>query len=347
MKKWFKSILACLTAVSLAACGSASTSASSSAEASSASNVKDGTYTASAEGFGGQDVTVTITVEGGKITNTVVDASTQSADYGQKAADTLAQEITDGQTWDIDVASGATMTRNGASEAAKDAMSQAGFDVDNLAKTSAASGEDETAECDVLVIGVGASGSVAALKAAESGAKVIGVEATDHIGGMGNAAQGMFAVGSVEQKDRYGEDGETTDEEYWYNHFQESNDDLGNAKLIRTFISEAKNTVSYMLNHGVGFFLSKTAQQIAHFDTEVVYHRWNNADPFTYIGNALDENGVDIRYNTTANSLTTDADGNVTGAVCTKADGGTLTITAKSTIVSTGSFATLSCRALR
>ena len=165
MKKWFKSILACLTAVSLAACGSASTSASSSAEASSASNVKDGTYTASAEGFGGQDVTVTITVEGGKITNTVVDASTQSADYGQKAADTLAQEITDGQTWDIDVASGATMTRNGASEAAKDAMSQAGFDVDNLAKTSAASGEDETAECDVLVIGVGASGSVAALKA--------------------------------------------------------------------------------------------------------------------------------------------------------------------------------------
>ena len=60
MKKWFKSILACLTAVSLAACGSASTSASSSAEASSASNVKDGTYTASAEGFGGQDVTVTI-----------------------------------------------------------------------------------------------------------------------------------------------------------------------------------------------------------------------------------------------------------------------------------------------
>ena len=47
---------------------------------------------------------------------------------------------------------------------------------DNLAKTSAASGEDETAECDVLVIGVGASGSVAALKAAESGAKVIGVD---------------------------------------------------------------------------------------------------------------------------------------------------------------------------
>ena len=156
---------------------------------------------------------------------------------------------------------------------------------------------------------------------------------------MGNAAQGMFAVGSVEQKDRYGEDGETTDEEYWYNHFMESTDNLGNAKLIRRFISEAKNTVSYMLNHGVGFFLSKTPQQIAHFDTEVVYHRWNNADPFKYIGEALDENGVEIRYGTTATELITDSDGAVVGAKCTKPDGGTLTVNAKSVIVSTGSFA--------
>ena len=148
----------------------------------------------------------------------------------------------------------------------------------------------------------------------------------------------MFAVGSVEQDERYGTDAET-DEEYWYNHLQSHNNNLGNAKLIREFVSEAKNTVSYMLNHGVKFFLSPTAQQIAHFDTEVVYHRWNGADPFTYIGQSLEDNGVEIRYNTTATSLITDEDGNVTGAKCTKKDGGELTVTAKSVIVSTGSFA--------
>ena len=340
MKKAFKTLLAGVMAFAMVGCSSSSETAESTASAaSSASSVKDGTYTASAEGFGGNDVTVTITVEGGKITNTTVDASTQSADYGQKAADTLAQEVTDGQTYDIDVAAGATMTRNGVSEAVKDCMEQAGFDVDALAASSTATGEDETVDTDVLVIGMGASGSTAALKAAESGAKVLGVEATQTLGGMGNAAQGMFAVGSVEQKDRYGEDGETTDEEYWYNHFMESTDNLGNAKLIRRFISEAKNTVSYMLNHGVGFFLSKTPQQIAHFDTEVVYHRWNNADPFKYIGEALDENGVEIRYGTTATELITDSDGAVVGAKCTKPDGGTLTVNAKSVIVSTGSFA--------
>jgi succinate dehydrogenase/fumarate reductase flavoprotein subunit/uncharacterized protein with FMN-binding domain len=305
---------------------------------SSSGNVTDGTYTASAEGFGGEDVSVTITVEDGKITDADVDASSQSEDYGQAAAEGLAEEIVEGQTYDIDTVSGATLTRDGVSAATKDAMSQAGFDVDNLT-ASATAGEDEEAEADILVIGMGASGSVAALKAAESGASVIGVEATDQLGGMGNAAQGMFAVGSVEQKDRYGEDGETTDEEYWYEHMQDRNDQLGNGKLIREFVAEAKNTVSYLLNRGVGFFLSEQPQQIAHFDTEIVYHRWNNADPFKYIGEALDKNGVDIRYNTTAEKLLTNEDGDVIGAECTKEDGGTLTVTAKEVIVSTGSFA--------
>ena len=104
--------------------------------------------------------------------------------------------------------------------------------------------------------------------------------------------------------------GETTDEEYWYDHFQERNNNMGNSKLIREFIAEAKNTVSYMLNHGVGFFLSETAQQIAHFDTEVVYHRWNNANPFEYLGDALDKAGVDVHYATIANSIIVDKDGN-------------------------------------
>ena len=328
MKKVFKTVLTGVLALSLTACGSSS---------GSSANVKDGEYSATAQGFGNGDVTVTITVKDGKISRADVDASTQSEGYGKTAADGLAEEIVDGQTYDIDVVSGATATRDAVSEATKEAMTKAGYDVDNL-NGSAEAGEDETEDTDVLVIGMGASGSIAALKAAESGAKVLGVEATETLGGFGNAAQGMFAVGSVEQDERYGDNADT-DEEYWYNHFQDHNNNLGNSKLIRTFISEAKNTVSYMLNHGVKFFLSPTAQQIAHFDTEVVYHRWNGADPFTYIGQSLDDNGVEIRYNTTATELLTDKDGNVVGAKCTKKDGGTLTVNAKSVIVSTGSFA--------
>lgn len=325
-RKTMKAVLAGVLSVSLIGCSSTAGSAS-------ATGVKDGTYSATAQGFDKGDVTVTITVKDGKITEADVDTSSQSAGFGRDAAEGLAQEIVEAQSGDIDVVSGATATRDAVTKAVEDAMSQAGFDMTKEA------GENETVETDVVVVGMGASGTTAAVRAAEAGASVIGIEATETLGGFGNAAQGMFAVGSVEQKDRYGEDGETTDEEYWYEHFTERNNNIGNAKLIREFISEAKNTVSYMLNHGVGFFLSKTAQQIAHFDTEVVYHRWNNADPFSYLGEALDENGVEVRYNTTATKILTDSEGNVTGVECTKKDGSTLTVNARSVIISTGSFA--------
>ncbi len=328
MNKLMKVCAAAAMALSMTACTAASSVSSAVTE-----GVQDGVYTSTAAGFGGGDVVVTITVSEGRITNCKVDASTQTEGFGKTAADDLAREVVEAQSGNIDVVSGATATRDAVRTAVEDCMNQAGF-----VQEEAEAGEAETAEADVLVIGMGASGTVAAIKAAESGASVIGVEATEGLGGFGNAAQGMFAVGSVLQEDRYPE-GETTDEAYWYDYMQAHNNYLGNAKLIRTFVSEAKNTISYMLNHGVKFFLSQTPQQIAHFDQEVIYHRWNNAEPFKYLGEALEINNVDVRYSTEAYELIVDENGAVTGANCTKADGGTLTVNAKSVIVATGSFA--------
>ena len=335
MKSLSKTMLSLLMVVSLTACSSTGSTTATDTPSSNESTVTDGQYTATATGFGNGEVFVTITVEGGQITNAVVDTTCQSEGYGADAAEGLASQIVEKQSYDLDVVSGATVTRDAVSDATKDAMAQAGFTTESNEPV----GEDQTATADVLVIGMGASGTMAALKAAESGATVIGVEATETLGGFGNAAQGMFAINSVEQQQRYGEDGLTTDEDYWYDHMSSHNNQRGNNKLIRTFVAEAKNTVSYLLNHGVKMFLSPTAQQIAHFDTDVVYHRWNNADPFTYLSESLSENNVDIRYNTTATELIVDENGVVIGAKCTMEDGGTLTVHATATIVATGSFA--------
>lgn len=313
---------------------SVSPSASEEVSQAPTGGVTDGTYTGTAEGFGGE-VSVTITVSGGVITavDAVGDSETESV--GQAALPDLAQAILDAQSPNIDGVSGATVTSEAVMAAAKDAMTQAGMTVE---EEETPTGEDEEVTADVLVIGMGASGTMAALSAAEAGANVVGVESTGVLGGMGNAAQGMFAIGTSLQYERYGDD-LGSDEEYWYDKLMDQSNQLANAQLIRTFVSEAKNTVEYLLDKGVNVYLSKTAQQIAHFDETIIYHRWNNADPFTYLGQALDDNGVDIRYNTTATSLLTDDSGAVVGAVCTKADGGTLTVNAGAVIVSTGSFA--------
>lgn len=120
------SVLTSVLALSLVACSSSSNTEQTE------TGVKDGEYTASAEGFGNGEVKVTITVKEGKIASAEVDGSTQSEGYGKTAADGLAQEIVDGQTYDIDVVSGATATRDAVSLAAKDCMTQAGFEVDSL-----------------------------------------------------------------------------------------------------------------------------------------------------------------------------------------------------------------------
>lgn len=292
------------------------------------------TCESSAKGFGG-DVTVAVTVEDGTITAVTAEGISETPTLGGAAMPVLAEAIVSAQTPYVDTVSGATLTSNAVIEAAAAALAQAGL---TFEKAEAPKGENEEAQADVLVIGMGASGTMAALSAAENGAKVIGLESSQGLGGMGNAAQGMFAIGTSLQAERYGDD-LGSDEEYWFNKIYNQTSQLGNAKLIRTFVSEAKNTVEYLLDHDVAVYLSKTPQQIAHFDETVIYHRWNNTQPFVHLGEALEKNGVDIRYGTTATRLLTDESGAVTGAVATKPDGGELTVNAKAVIVSTGSFA--------
>jgi succinate dehydrogenase/fumarate reductase flavoprotein subunit len=148
----------------------------------------------------------------------------------------------------------------------------------------------------------------------------------------------MFAIGTKEQKERYGEE-LPTDEAYWYDKIIEETRYMGNGALISRFINESANTVQYLQDKGVNMYLSDQPQMIAHFDTMVEYHRWNNCEPFKYLTAAMEDAGVDIHMKTTAQSLITDSEGNVTGAVCEQEDGSTLTINAKSVIVATGSFA--------
>ena len=62
---------------------------------------------------------------------------------------------------------------------------------------------EEIMQADVGVIGSGAAGMAAALPAAEGGAKVIIFEKMRHTGRSSNFAQGMFAVESDMQRQKY------------------------------------------------------------------------------------------------------------------------------------------------
>ena len=78
--------------------------------ADNAAPLTDGSYTSSAQGCL-SEVTVTVTVTGGKVTAVQVDASAETPDLGGKAAETLSAQLTQtGSTAGVDAITGSTMT---------------------------------------------------------------------------------------------------------------------------------------------------------------------------------------------------------------------------------------------
>ena len=85
------------------------------------------TFTSEAQGFGGP-VTVTITVEDGKVTDVTAEGSSETAGVGSMAIEQLPGAILEAGTWDVDVVSGATYSSTAVLEAAHDAFVQAGLE---------------------------------------------------------------------------------------------------------------------------------------------------------------------------------------------------------------------------
>ncbi|MDO9535906.1 MAG: FMN-binding protein [Bacillota bacterium] len=76
------------------------------------SKVADGTYTGTATGFK-PDLTVEVTVSGGKITNIEIVSHGETAGISDKAFNEMPGQIIDAQNLEVDTVSGATMTSQG------------------------------------------------------------------------------------------------------------------------------------------------------------------------------------------------------------------------------------------
>ena len=83
----------------------------------------DQVYTATAMGIG--DVTVSIRVEGGQITEALVDTANETQGIGRELGEQFAREVVEKHS--IDAVSGATVTTNAANQALAQCLKQAGL----------------------------------------------------------------------------------------------------------------------------------------------------------------------------------------------------------------------------
>ncbi len=86
---------------------------------------KDGAYTATAQGFGG-DVTVTLTISGGALAAVAVVGDKETSGIGSRAVDLLPQTMMAAGSVEVEAVSGASITSAAVLAAAKEALGQSG-----------------------------------------------------------------------------------------------------------------------------------------------------------------------------------------------------------------------------
>jgi len=133
-KKSLAAFLAVAVMISLTACATPSTTTTPEATptATEPEVVGAQTYTGTAQGFGGE-VSVTITVEDGKITDVAAEGASETPERGGKAIANMPAEILSAGNYDVDGVTGATVTSTAVKQAAKAAMVAAGLITNEIA----------------------------------------------------------------------------------------------------------------------------------------------------------------------------------------------------------------------
>ncbi len=195
--------------------------------------------------------------------------------------------------------------------------------------------KDRELSADVVVIGAGSSGLSAAVSAAYKGAKVVVLEKMPFAGGSSNFAEGLFAVGTDQQRKKA--IGLTKEQAYEkameYHHYR------NNAVLMAQTIRNSTSIIAWLEKQGVRFevfTMSPTEAPTWH----LVQDR-GNAHHGAALVQAMQakatELGVKILFETPAKGLIFEGK-QVAGVKAVNSKGDTYTIHAKAVVVATGGF---------
>ncbi len=338
MKKLTALLLSLAMAMSLAACGGNTdptpTPENSEPVASQpASGAADGTYTGVGTGKGG-DVKVEVTFAGGKITAVNVTEHQETPGISDPALEKIPQSIVDNQSVKLDAVAGATMTSDAILNAVKSCIEQAGGNVADFEKEvqSAPTAEAVEYEADIVIVGAGAAGLMAAYTASEGGAKVIVLEKG------ASALQSNFAMcggpaGAETQTAK--EAGVTTTNKEIFEHLYDFANTTVDAKLLWEVFSRAGVAIDNMIGLGIPFSLDEDVYGVGYR----ARHSFGagGADRIGPITAAVEANGGQFLYNTPGEHILME-NGVAVGVRGTNADGAPVTVKAKAVMICTGGF---------
>lgn len=203
-------------------------------------NLQDGTYKASSEGRNGPIEVELIVVEG-KVSDAKI-IKEEETDFAKKAEEEIIKKFIEngGKTSGIDAVSGSTITSNAVLVALKNALALATGKIEKEVKAKDTS-------CDVVIIGAGGAGLVAATEASSKGMKVIVLEKMASCGGNTISATGGLNASETSIQKKLGI--EDSNESY-FNDTMKGGYNKNNAELVRKMVEESAATVDWLISIG-------------------------------------------------------------------------------------------------
>jgi len=291
-----------------------------------------GAYTGTAKGFGG-DVNVTVEVTADAITTVTAEGAGETAGIGTTALERLPGAIVESQTLKLDAIAGCTVTSKAVLAAAEAALRAAGAaDEVIFAEPAAAeaAAEAEVIETNVLIIGGGAAGLAAALRADQNGVEdVIVIEKMPNVGGATSTAGGGMQAYRVDENP----DVTQANIEELFMYWCRTGKFTNNARLTMLAAKLSTPTIEWMNASGVPTTGGPVeGEPTAHYSCE-----GRAAGAINNLYARLQEAGVPVMLDTKAEHLIYE-DGKVTGAIATGAKGQQITFKANAVLLATGGY---------
>jgi fumarate reductase flavoprotein subunit len=303
-----------------------------------AATYKAGTYTASAPGIGG-DVPVTVEFSDNAIKNITVGTNKETPGIGQVAIEKLPGQIVESQSLGIDSIAGASVTSKAIKDAVAECVKKAGGDPAALllVKVKKSAGGTKNLSTEIVVVGAGAAGQAATIRATELGKKVILVEKQPFAGGAAAVNGGTVVTqGSKIQKEL----GITDDSPaIMTEDYLKNGHGLNDRRMLEVYVNRVGPTIDWATSYA-GMTLNKKAgftNEAEHSKPRVM--RWiDGAQGATKsLKAAVAKSGAQVLLGTPAEKLIVE-NGAVTGVEATSTDGTHYVIKAPAVIFTTGGF---------
>lgn len=192
-----------------------------------------------------------------------------------------------------------------------------------------------TDEADIVVVGSGSSGTFAAVRAAERGAKVVWLEKTSMKGGTSTVTEGFTAFNATPQV----ETGELTETLPIFNMLMEWHDYGAKSEAFNLYFDNSNLATDWAIAHGARLKYNGRPQK-PHYECYDDDGKWMNIgagmlEPLWAYGDTM--SNLDFRLETPAINISC-TNGAVDGVYAQEPDGSIVLIKCKAAIMATGGF---------